>query len=551
MQDSYGFLWIGTNDGLNRYDGYEFLVYSNDPWDTTSLSSPTITLLTEDGEGNIWVGTPNGLNYYQRESDSFKRYTHDPRNKYSISDNDNIESLLIDKTHPNYLWVGTNGGGLNLLDIELQRFYKIRHDSGNYNSLSEDNVVSLFQDSFGEFWIGTSDAGLNRVNLNSLPVTSDGKYNATKFNSIIFEHYLNDGKERDGSNSASVYNIYEDKTGTLWVLLRDSRVLIFNREINRLIPSQYFNSFFTEHEDIHFHEMLEDYKGILWFVAHNKVFQLNRNTNKIKEYTLSKENTRSSSNQGLCEDNLGNIWAATWDGIVRLNWDTPLFEHHYHKGYDPYSLNSNKVYSILADHSGKVWIGTNLGLSTMIKDKNGSTRFINYSKLHNFDPGRVSSIFEDHKGSIWIVAEYTLIRIDPRTNSIVQYKNNPENTNALSFQKKQNNWGFVNLFIDDTNLWISTWGGGISKARLEELYSKNNLRDIEFINYFNNPEDPFSSINYFIRDRLGFFWISTETKGIITFDPETETIKNYKQELNNPKSLSVDNVNTIINAVYI
>ena len=148
-------------------------------------------------------------------------------------------------------------------------------------------------------------------------------------------------------------------------------------------------------------------------VAHYNVYQLNRNLNNIKEYTLIKEYIRSSSNQGLCEDNAGNIWRATWDGIVRIHRDTPLFEHHYGKGDDPYSPTSNEVYSILADHSGKVWIGTDKGLSVMIKDINGSKRFINYSKPHQINTGRVSSIVEDHNGSIWAATEYTLIRIDP------------------------------------------------------------------------------------------------------------------------------------------
>ena len=174
-------------------------------------------------------------------------------------------------------------------------------------------------------------------------------------------------EDNEELQSARVYNIYEDRARTLWILLNGSRVLNYNRETNKLIPSPYFDSFFTEHKDIHFHEMLEDRNGMLWFGSHNKVYQLNQNNNKIKEYKLNKEGTRSSNNQGLCEDNAGNIWAATWDGIVRIHRDTPLFEHHYHNVDDPSLPASNYMYSILADRSGKVWIGTYSGLLVMTR----------------------------------------------------------------------------------------------------------------------------------------------------------------------------------------
>jgi ligand-binding sensor domain-containing protein len=209
MQDSYGFLWIGTDDGLNRFDGYEFVIYNHDPMDPNSLSSPRIRLLTEDGQGNIWIAASE-LNLYKRMTGSFVHYTHNSENKYSISDND-VTSIIIDRNNPNYIWFGTGSGGLNLFDTGVQKFYAIKHDPGNSGSLSGDAIESLYLDSFGNLWIGTARSGLNRIQLDSIPRKADGKYDVEKLNSIESEHYLNNRNSDSLNSAAKIINVYEDK----------------------------------------------------------------------------------------------------------------------------------------------------------------------------------------------------------------------------------------------------------------------------------------------------------------------------------------------------
>jgi ligand-binding sensor domain-containing protein/serine phosphatase RsbU (regulator of sigma subunit) len=530
MQDSFGFLWIGTDDGLQRYDGYEFVDYKNYTQDTTSLSSLIVNIIEEDVDGNLWIGTFNGLNLYQRKADSFVQYKFDQNNEYSISNSDRIRAITIDQNNSNYVWIGTHSAGLNLFDKELKRFYHFRHNPENNMSLSSDNISSVFQDDLGNLWIGTSDAGLNRINLKSLSITADDKYDISQFDSVIFEHYLNNQNNEDSLVATHVYNIFNDKSNTLWVLL-DSGVFIFDKKKNNFKSSLFFNSFFSENPNVHFHEMVEDLKGKFWFGAHNKILRLDRINQEIKEFLIDKGSIRSGSNQALCEDKAGNIWFATWDGLIKIHEQDVLFNQYVHNPDDPSSLNSDFIHSILVDRSAQIWIGTNRGLSKMLEDSNKVVKFIYNSESPEITTGLVSSLVEDIRGEIWSIIDNNLVRINPKHNSIIKYKND-----IVEIE---------NIGIADQDLWISSQDSGFYRVRLSDLYSTNDLKDVTLTNYLDDPANPAGLILYFIQDSFGYFWLCTKTAGVIKFDPQANLVKNYKFEQNNPNSINRNNIEVV------
>jgi ligand-binding sensor domain-containing protein len=173
FQDRKGFMWFGTADGLNKYDGYKFTIYKPEFDNPNSLSHNVINSIYEDRSGGLWIGTDGGgLNKFNREKETFARYQHDPNNPYSLRNN---YVTSIHEGRSGVLWIGTRGGGLNKLvlskaegsDREKEIFSHYQHHPNNPNSLSNNNVSSIYEDPDepGVLWIGTAGGGINKLIL--------------------------------------------------------------------------------------------------------------------------------------------------------------------------------------------------------------------------------------------------------------------------------------------------------------------------------------------------------------------------------------------------
>jgi len=198
LQDQQGFMWFGTSDGLNKYDGYSFTVYKYDPEDRYSLSDNMVRAIYEDREGVLWVGTRDGgLDRFERETGRFIRYQYNANEPTTLGSN---YVFSIHEDHWGTLWIGTNGGGLNRFDPETERFTRHQHRISDAASLTSDRVLSVYEDRAGVLWVGTNN-GLDRFDRET----------------ETFVHFQNDPDDPHSLSSKIVLAIYEGRAGELWI----------------------------------------------------------------------------------------------------------------------------------------------------------------------------------------------------------------------------------------------------------------------------------------------------------------------------------------------
>ena len=215
VQDRQGFMWFGTKVGLNRYDGYNFRVFTHEPFASDTLSEAFVRVILEDREGILWIGTNyGGLNRFDPVTETFSHYRHDPDDPTSLS-HDDIRALHQDRA--GRLWVGTQGGGLNRFDPATGTFVRFREDSENPSSLSHDDVRAIAEDSSGQLWIGTYGGGLNRLE----PAAVEDQGAAGQGPGAGFTHFQHDEDDPRSLIDNRVRAIVEDRSGKLWIGTND------------------------------------------------------------------------------------------------------------------------------------------------------------------------------------------------------------------------------------------------------------------------------------------------------------------------------------------
>jgi ligand-binding sensor domain-containing protein/signal transduction histidine kinase len=563
-QDSLGFMWFGTKDGLNQYDGYNFISHKNDPFEPNTLSDNLVQALYVDRAGILWVGTSQGLNKLNLQTGRVKRYLHEPGNPNSLSHN-YVHEIAAGRTGA--LWIGTDGG-LNHFDPETERFTSYKNDPLDTNSLSNNQIYALLEDHAGVLWVG-SVQGLNAFD----PSTKK------------FLRYQHDPADPGSLSHNEVFEIFEDHTRKLWIgtrgglnqwhretgqfirfqytvapgSLSDDRVSAIEEDqfgnlwvgtlgggLNQLDPStrlrqaQSSRSGHSQRSGKFFHyknnpvqlgslssnavwSICRDRSGALWIgTAGGGVNKIVTRTKQFHTYTTAPEGPAGLSNKfvrAFCEDRFGALWIGTYGGgLNRLDRQSGVFTHFKNDPANSRSLSHNVVWSIYEDRAGTLWIGTRKGLNRFDRETQSFTSFqhdpANPQSLSDND---VATIYEDKMGTLWIgTYNNGLNQFDRRTLTFKRYQPDPANPQSLSHQ------AVLCLFEDRMGtLWIGTDGGGLNQF---------DRQTETFISYKKDPGShgnlSHNSVRCIYEDRSGALWIGT-SHGLNKFDRATRIFTSY------------------------
>jgi len=526
LQDSTGFLWIGTQEGLVRYDGYNLKVFKHEPNNNHSLSGDDIVFLLEDKQDKLWVGTRGGgLNYFNPKTQQFTHYRHVAGDDKSLSD-DSVWSLIED--NKGNFWVGTLGGGLNHFNPTTQQFTQYRHEAGNANSLSDDDVRSLLEDNQGNLWVGTDGGGLNHFN----PKTQQ------------FTHYRHQTGNANSLSDDDVRSLLEDNQGNLWVGTRGGGLNYFNPKTQQFTHYRHQAGDVNSLSNDDVRNLLEDNQGNLWVGTRGGgLNHFNPQTQHFTHYRHQAGDANSLSDDDvrhLSEDNQGNLWVGTQDGgLSHFIPKTQQFTHYRHQAGDTNSLSHDGVWGLIEDSKGHLWVGTEGG---GLNHFNPTTQqFTQYrheaGNANSLSDDDVYSLLEDSQGNLWLgTIGDGLNHFNSKTQQFTHYRYQAGNANSLSDDD------VLSLIADSQgHLWVGTRGGGLN-------YFNPKTQQFTHYRHQGNDENSLSHDDVFslIKDSQGNLWLGTLGGGLNHFNLKTQKITHYRHQGNDENSLSHDRVYSLL-----
>jgi two-component system, sensor histidine kinase ChiS len=531
LQDKQGFIWIATWDGLNRYDGYQFVSFKSNPRETNSLSDNLITAIIEDAKGNIWVGTAqNGVNRLSPETGEFTRF---------IASDEDVNSFQIRQVAALYedslgtLWIG-GVQGLQRYYPEDDRFDTYQHNPLDANSLASGKVNTIIEDKRGNIWIG-SDGGLSRYVsatdsfvrydkpaeatdpvpylITSLFVDRDdslwiGSEQQGLFhlapNAKRFIQHQNNPFEPGSLSNNQVQDVLRADDGKLWIATAGGG-------LNMLAPNQ--TQFVTYQQQqgetfaLKSNEILslyQDQSGLMWigtagagvhkFMPRAAVFS------RLNHSLIDSNSLSHTFVWDIAEDQEGYIWFATLNGVDEYDPRTDKYNHYRPSLSHPLTISSNRARTLTVDSSGYVWVGSLDGYLDRIDPRTQTTTPVIRDDIYQdrFSGSRIMAMAEDQHRKLWVSTQEGLVRIDIDSMTVVD-------SFTYSDNESIGNDAVVTMLLTDPRyLWFGTLTSGLQRYDLETGDTINfRFSEINKNSISNN------SVKSLHQDQQGNLWVGT------------------------------------------
>jgi ligand-binding sensor domain-containing protein/class 3 adenylate cyclase len=576
VQDKTGFMWFGTQDGLNRFDGYAFTVHRSVQGDTNSLSDNWVLALLPDKRGNLWIGTRRGLTVMDGTTGQMRRFFHNASARPNALSHNHIFSLLEDRQ--GVIWIGTEHG-LTRFKPQDQTFFSYYADSLRPDALSDDRIYCMQQSADGTLWLGT-EHGVQHFDPASgkclhVVLPSGNKHKNLRGNSVLALTFSAGGKWLFIGTLQGLYRLDVqsqqlttlDSESTVWSLLTEPNgwlyvgtgssagMYVLDAEGNRLVSFQHHPADERTLAANNVFSLYRDRSSTLWVGTLNGgVCTLNPFRKKFTSYRNDPMNPRSLSNNqvyAFYEENPSTLWIGTNGGAVRFDRHTATFETFAldalaapsttqalrsaassTKDLSP-ALNNN-IRCITTDAAGNLWFGTRqngvIRYNPRIKGKQAWTWFMHDDNDATSIPnGQVWRIVRDSKGFLWFGTGNGIARFDPNTE---QFRTFLSSASAMLFFSTDHAFAGI-VDNGDGTMWLSSYSDGLWLVETRH----DSVRVLkQLVHADGNPQslltDRVTSIS---KDRKGRLWAAT-ANGLSLLNADGTTFTNFTEADGLPNS---------------
>ncbi|MDB5018705.1 MAG: hypothetical protein JWQ84_3537 [Mucilaginibacter sp.] len=584
IKDREGFMWFSTDDGLNRFDGYNFTIFRHDKNDKRSLPSNNVTTVFEDKEGNIWVGSGGGLSLYDRNTNSFTNLFANKKDQGTLSSPD-ITTIYQDR-HDN-LWVGTYSG-LNLLNVKTKRIKRFLF-SKNRDDIASHHIFSIAEDNDGNLWLGTGAGLVEFEYTTGLTKNYPDKLNPNPINALLkntagnlyigtagsgfslfnikthsFTHFIHQPDNAGSLINNNVFALCYGEDRRIWVGTEDG-LDAFDED--KLTFIHYINDDKLNINENNSINCLFNSSGIVWAGTYESgVRYHDSNLSSFEHFYKIAGDTKGLNNNiitSFAEIDKGYWIGTDGGGLNFFDKTTQQFTAYNTKSEYKNLINRNHILKLFQDSKKNLWIGYyESGLDVIDHKTKKLIHFSTGNKPNEINGNIVFGLAEDTTGNVWVGMDNNGIDIIHHSKVIKRYRYNAADTlNCLTnndvrtiYRDKQNNiwvgtFDGLNLYnsvkgsfthfkvynsnltaniilsvFEDSkgNIWVGTLGGGLN------LY---NRKKKTFTGYTFTGQPDYSIINSITEDDKGYIWLGTN-RGLVNFKPNTTEFRKYNASNN-------------------